>query len=100
MNKPYEFGNKVGIAVSGRGNFVLGIKSFHGNPYDGHTMDQTVTVTELRKVSPETSKIFVDLGYTGHNFKEKGKVFIAKTKKTLSNDNKKMQKRRSAISSS
>ena len=95
LNKPYEFGNKVGVTVSGRGNFVLGIKSFHGNPYDGHTLDQTVT--ELRKVSPETSKIFVDLGYTGHNFKEKGKVFTAKTKKTLSNDDKKMQKRRSAI---
>ena len=95
LNKPYEFGNKVGIAVSGRGNFVLGVKSFHGNPYDGHTLDQTVA--ELRKLSPETSKIFVDLGYTGHNFKEKGKVFTAKTKKTLSNDDKKMQKRRSAI---
>jgi IS5 family transposase len=95
LNKPYEFGNKVGIAVSGRGNFVLGVKSFHGNPYDGHTLDQTVV--ELRKLCPETSKIFVDLGYTGHNFKEKGKVFTAKTKKTLSNDDKKMQKRRSAI---
>ena len=95
LNKPYEFGNKVGIAVSGRGNFVLGVKSFHGNPYDGHTLDQTVV--ELRKLSPETSKIFVDLGYTGNNFKEKGKVFTAKTKKTLSNDDKKMQKRRSAI---
>jgi IS5 family transposase len=96
LNKPYEFGNKVGIAVSGRGNFVLGVKSFHGNPYNGHTLDQTVT--ELRKLSPETSKISVDLGYTGHNFfKEKGKVFTAKTKKGLSTDDKKMQKRRSAI---
>lgn len=95
MNKPYEFGNKVGIAVSGRGNFVLGGKSFYGNPYNRDTLDQTVS--ELRKLSPETSKIFVDLGYTGHNFKEKGKVFTAKTKKALSTDDKKMQKRRSAI---
>ena len=55
------------------------MKSFHGNPYDGHTLDQTVV--ELRKLSPKTSKIFVDLGYTGHNFKEKGKFFTAKTKK-------------------
>ena len=95
LNKPYEFGNKVGIAISGRGNFVLGIKSFHGNPYDGHTLDQTVTA--LRKLSPVPCKIFVDLGYVGHNFKEKSKVFTAKTKKTLSKDDKKMQKRRSAI---
>ncbi|NDA91007.1 MAG: hypothetical protein EBY20_08960, partial [Alphaproteobacteria bacterium] len=32
LKKPYEFENKVGIAVSSRGNFVLGVKSFHGNP--------------------------------------------------------------------
>lgn len=95
LYKPYEFGNKVGIAVSGLGNFVLAVKSFHGNPYDGHTLDQTVT--ELRKLSPDTSKIFVDLGYVGHNFKEKAKVFTAKTKRTLSKEDKKMQKRRSAI---
>ena len=95
LNKPYEFGNKVGIAVSGRSNFILGVKSFHGNPYDGHTLDQTVT--ELRRLSPDTSKFFVDLGYAGHNFKEKGKIYTAKTKKSLSKDDKIMQKRRSAI---
>ena len=95
LNKPYEFGNKVGIAVSGRSNFILGVKSFHGNPYDGHTLDQTVS--EIRRLSPDTSKFFVDLGYAGHNFKEKGKVFTAKTKKVLSKNDKKMQKRRSAI---
>ena len=27
LNKPYEFGNKVSLAVSGRGNFVLAVKS-------------------------------------------------------------------------
>lgn len=95
LNKPYEFGNKVGIALSGKGNFILGIKSFHGNPYDGHTLNQTIE--ELRKTSPETSKIFVDLGYNGHNFKEKSKIYTPKTKKTLSKNDKVMIKRRSAI---
>ena len=37
------------------------------------------------------------VSYVAHNFKEKSKVFTAKTKKTLSKDDKKMQKRRSAI---
>lgn len=95
LNKPYEFGNKVGIAVSGRGNFILGVKSFHGNPYDGHTLDQTIK--EVRKLSPEIKKFFVDLGYTGHNFKEKSKVFTPKTKKVLSTEDKKLKKRRNAI---
>ena len=42
LNKPYEFGNKVSIVVSGRNNFVLCAKSFHDNPYDGHILDQTI----------------------------------------------------------
>ncbi|WP_342271442.1 hypothetical protein [Candidatus Tisiphia endosymbiont of Parasteatoda lunata] len=59
LNKPYEFGNKVSIAVSGRGNFVLGTKSFHGNPYDGHTLSETVEIVkELTGV--EVARTFVD----------------------------------------
>jgi IS5 family transposase len=96
LNKPYEFGNKVGIAVSGRGNFVIGIKSFHGNPYDGHTLAQTVE--SLRKiVDVPLQKLFVDRGYAGSNFSEKGKIYTPNTKKKLSKEDKKMQKRRSAI---
>ena len=33
LHKPYEFGNKLSIIVSGRNNFVLCAKSFHNNPY-------------------------------------------------------------------
>ncbi len=96
LNKPYEFGNKVGIAVSGRGNFIVGIKSFHGNPYDGHTLDQTIQ--EIRKIVDEPlQKVFVDQGYRGSNFSEKSKIYTPYTKKALSKEDKVMQKRRSAI---
>lgn len=97
LNKPYEFGNKVGIAVSGRGNFVVGVKSFHGNPYDGHTLAQTVE--SLRKIIVDVplQKVFVDRGYAGSNFSEKSKIYTPNTKKQLSKEDKKMQRRRSAI---
>lgn len=96
LNKPYEFGNKVGIAVSGRNNFILGVKSFHGNPYDGHTLAQTVeTVEDI--TGEEIKKLFVDLGYKGNNYQKKGRVYTPYTKKSLSADDKVMQKRRSAI---
>jgi IS5 family transposase len=36
--KPYEFGNKVSVAVSSRGGWFVGAKSSTGNPYDGHTL--------------------------------------------------------------
>ena len=96
LNKPYEFGNKVGIAVSGRGNFVIGVKSFHDNPYDGHTLDQTVRALRA-VVDASVSKYFVDLGYRGNNFSEKSKVYTPKTQKVLTKEDKLMMKRRSAI---
>lgn len=96
LNKPYEFGNKVSLAVSGRGNFVLAVKSFHKNPYDGHTLDQTISAVKESGVSP--AKYFVDLGYRGHNHKAKGKIYLPNTKKqNLSKEDRLMQKRRSAI---
>ncbi len=98
LNKPYEFGNKVGVAVSGGGNFILGVKSFHGNPYDGHTLN--ATVEEVRKVVCDVQsveKYFVDLGYRGSDFSEKGKVYLPNTKKNLNKEDRRMLKRRSAI---
>jgi len=36
--RKYEFGNKVSVAVTSRGGWMAGAKSFTGNPYDGHTL--------------------------------------------------------------
>jgi len=33
-----EVGNKVSVAVTSRGGWLVGAKSFTGNPYDGHTL--------------------------------------------------------------
>lgn len=96
LNKPYEFGNKVAVSVSGRGNFILATKSFHGNPYDGHTLQETVSQTEEITQHP-VKKIFVDLGYRGNNEKRKERVYTPYTKKKLSKEDRIMQKRRSAI---
>jgi len=96
LGKPYEFVNKVGIAVTRRGNFVLCAKSFHNNPYDGHTLAQTVKAVE-DLTAEEVRQMFVDLGYRGSNVKEKGKVYSPYTKKKLTKDDEAMMKRSSAI---
>jgi len=96
LNKPYEFGNKVSLAVSGHGNFILGIKAFHGNPYDGHTLDQAVRQVEAL-TEHSVSKIFVDLGYRGNNYQAKGKIYTPYTKKQITPVIKRMKRRRSAI---
>lgn len=38
--QPYEFGVKVGIASTYRGNLIVGARAFAGNPYDGHTLSE------------------------------------------------------------
>jgi IS5 family transposase len=62
--KPYEFGVKVGIAVTARQGLVVGARSFPGTPYDGDTLaeqvEQVQNLTE-RKVK----QVIVDLGYRG-----------------------------------
>ena len=38
----YEFGCKVSFSVTAKGNWIVGAKAFAGNPYDGHTLQQSV----------------------------------------------------------
>src|SRR3954452_17451881 len=69
-HRPYEFGSKVALAVTNREGFVLASKALEGNPYDGHTLSATVEqVTALSGVEPD--RIYVDLGYRGHDYAPK-----------------------------
>ena len=38
--KPYEFGVKVSVAVTHKQGLMVGARSFTGNPYDGHTLNE------------------------------------------------------------
>ena len=39
---PYEFGLKVGLDMTLKGNLIVGAKSFAGNPYDGYTIHEQI----------------------------------------------------------
>ena len=84
------------MAVTGKRNFILGIKSFHANPYDGHTLAQTVEEVE-KNTGQSIADNFADLAYCGHNYKHKSKVYTPATRKAMTPRIKKTQKRRSAI---
>ena len=97
---PYEFGVKVGIATTLKGNLIVGARSFPGNPYDGHTLneqlEQASILMQATGMKPET--VYVDLGYRGVDqaspgidIKHRGKF------KSLTEQEKKMLKRRQAI---
>jgi transposase, IS5 family len=63
-HKKYEFGVKVGITVTNKSNFVLGARSFPGNPYDGHTLESCLEQAEILS-GIRAKEVFVDLGYRG-----------------------------------
>ena len=93
---PYEFGAKVGIAVTNREGLVLAAKAFAGNPYDGHTLAETLDqATSVSGVAPE--RIYVDKGYRGHNYTGVGEVMIAGRRRGLSATMRRELRRRSAI---
>nr|CAV30751.1 Transposase, IS4 [Magnetovibrio blakemorei]CAV30801.1 Transposase, IS4 [Magnetovibrio blakemorei]CAV30840.1 Transposase, IS4 [Magnetovibrio blakemorei] len=93
---PYEFGAKVGIATTNREGLVLAAKSFEGNPYDGHTLSDTVAqAAQMTGVDPE--RIYADRGYRGHNYEGEASVMLSGHKRGLSPQMKRELKRRSAI---
>ncbi len=75
--KPYEFGNKVSVAVTSRGGWLVGAKSFSGNPYDGHTLaEQMQQVRSM--IADRVGEAHVDMGYRGHDYEGQVTVHVDK----------------------
>jgi len=64
VHKRYEFGCKVGVVTTSRGNWVVAVDAIHGNPYDGHTLEQSIQQTE-RLTGCRPSDAYCDRGYRG-----------------------------------
>ena len=61
---PYEFGLKVTIATTLNEGLVLEMRSMPGNPYDGHTLDETIEQVEIL-AEQRPGIVIVDKGYRG-----------------------------------
>ena len=93
--KPYEFGVKVGIAVTARKGLVVGARSFPGNPYDGDTLAEQLEQAEIVSGQTPTTAI-VDLGYRGREIE--GVTVLHRGKpKTLTRRQWAWVKRRQAV---
>src|SRR5690606_30988425 len=97
---PYEFGVKVGVASTLQGNLIVGARAFHGNPYDGHTLneqlEQAAILMQDSRSKPATA--FVDLGYRGVDADNPDVHIVHRGKsKRISEQERKMLKRRQAI---
>ena len=64
VHKRYEFGCKVALVTTSKENWVVAVDAIHGNPYDGHTLDQSIEQTE-RVTGWRPSDAYCDRGYRG-----------------------------------
>jgi IS5 family transposase len=97
---PFEFGAKVGIAVTAKGNLIVGARAISGAPFDGHTLyeqiEQATILMQDTGTKPTTA--VVDLGYRGVEADNLGLVITHRGKaKSLTPEGIKLVKRRNAI---
>ena len=96
-HKRYEFGQKVAVATTNRSNWIVASTLMEDNPYDGHTLAATISVTE-RVTGVAVTDAYVDKGYRGHGYTGGAEVHIAgQRKKNTTRAERKRRRRRCAI---
>jgi len=64
VHKKYEFGCKVSMVSNSKDNWILAIDALHGNPFDGHTLKNSLRqVKQLTGFQPLHA--YCDRGYRG-----------------------------------
>lgn len=96
QHKQYEFGNKSAIATTMKECFVVGAKAFKGNPYDGHTLTDTINQVE-KIIDKKIKHVSVDLGYRGHDYKGEAEVHVIQRTRYRIGKMRYRKKRRSSI---
>ena len=94
---PYEFGVKVSIATTLKEGLVVGMRSMPGNPYDGHTLSETLEqVGILTGTDRPPATAIVDKDYKGVKL-EGVRILMSGQKRGITRTLKALIKRRSAI---
>jgi IS5 family transposase len=94
--QPYEFGVEVSIATTHKEGLVVGMRSMPGNPYDGHTLYETLEQVAIL-TEHQLKEVIVDLGYRGAEVQASTKVYHHKLKRDITARLRRDTRRRSAI---
>lgn len=95
-HKRYEFGCKVSVASTSRGGWFVGALAFHGNPYDGHTLSDTLE--QVARLSRLPEHVYVDQGYRGHGWSGDSTIYVDKRRRgTTAKSVWRWMKRRAAV---
>jgi IS5 family transposase len=96
-HKRYEFGQKVSVATTNGDNWIVATRLMKNNPYDGHTLAETMAAIEsITNVA--ITNAYVDKGYRGHDYTGAAEVHIAgQRNKKVSRSQRRRRRRRSAV---
>jgi IS5 family transposase len=95
--KRYEFGQKVAVATTNHSNWFVAAHLLENNPYDGHTLSETLATVE-NVTGVAVTDAYVDKGYRGHGYAGPAEVHIAgQRRKNTTRAERKRRRRRSAI---
>jgi IS5 family transposase len=93
----HEFGQKVSVATTNRSNWFVASLLCENNPYDGHTLTETLEAA-ARVTGVAVTDAYVDKGYRGHGHLGETAVHIAgQRQKNTPRSERKRRRRRSAI---
>jgi len=95
-HKRYEFGCKVPVVSTSTGNWILEIDAVHGNPYDGHTLKQSLASAE-KNAGYKIGQAFCDRGYRGVEKDVTGVDVYLPSSRRLPRTLRRWLRRRSAI---
>jgi IS5 family transposase len=77
-HKRYEFGCKVGLVSPIKNAFIVGALAFEGNPYDGHTLKDSLLQTMGFMGKDKLGDVYVDDGYKNHGCEDIADVHLVK----------------------
>ena len=70
----------MSVAITSRGGWLVGARSFTGNPYDGHTLaEQMKQVGSM--IGNRVGQVHVDMGYRGHDYEGHATVHVDKRRR-------------------
>jgi IS5 family transposase len=96
-HKRYEFGQKVAIATTNGSSWVVASRLMMNNPYDGHTLAETLAAVES-VTGISVTDAYVDKGYRGHDYTGTAEVHVAGQRhKKHSRSERRRRRRRSAV---
>lgn len=98
--RPYEFGVKASIAITHKSGLMVGARTFPGNPYDGHVLNQQLEQTAilLEDTGRMPKQVIVDLGYRGVDKDNPTVEIIHRGRyKSLTKQQRRWLKRRQAV---